>query len=156
MGAKSLESISKTQVETQVLGLCEELLEPQGFRVVDLDCRIASRSLVRLFIERVAGATAASDKPGSTGATLDDCAEASRLIGGVLETKEELIPGGFDLEVSSAGLDRRLRTEADFRAVVGETVKLKLTAAIQGLGANVTGELVRVESAGIVVSVSKK
>src|SRR4051794_16535757 len=99
MGAKLLESISKTPLELRILSLSENVLEPQGFRVVDVDCRVGHRSLLRIFIERA----------GSQNPTLDDCASASRLLSAQLDTDEEILPGAYDLEVSSPGLDRRLR-----------------------------------------------
>lgn len=100
---------------------------------------------MRLFIERASG-----EPP-----TLDDCANASRAIGDILEN-ENLIPGAYDLEVSSPGLDRRLRVRADFEKSVGSDIKLKLTDSVEGLGANVTGKLERVDAAGVIVLTQKK
>ena len=50
----------------------------------------------------------------------------SRHIGDLLDT-EDIIPGKYYLEVSTPGLDRPLRSAADFRRAHGERVKLKLT-----------------------------
>lgn len=132
-----------------MLTLCEAHLGPRGFRAIDVDCHVGPRSIVRIFIERMAQEAEASALP-----TLDDCAEASRTIGTVLDGAEDLIPGGYDLEVSSPGLDRRLRLRSDFQSVVGEQVKLKLTESLEGKGANVTGRLLKVSDDNVTVEVS--
>ena len=119
-----------------------------GFRTVDVDCKLAGRSLVRIFIERQLTEPGLQEK---TGVSLDDCAEASRLIGPLLET-EECLPGAFDLEVSSPGLDRRLRLRSDFEQFVGQEVKLKLAESIPGMGANPACSLTGVEKEFILVS----
>lgn len=129
--------------------LCDTVLSPEGFRTVDLDCRVGSRSLLRIFIERLA-------EGASAPATIGDCASASRLIGTALDAEPEIIPSTYDLEVSSAGLDRRLRLRADFEKSVGQEVKLKLTESVVGLGANVTGALAQVKTDELVVNVNKK
>jgi ribosome maturation factor RimP len=144
-----LESILKSPLEERLLALCETVLGPQGFRTVDLDCRVGSRSLLRIFIERSAEGAGAPP-------TLDDCASASRLIGAALDAEPEMIPSAYDLEVSSPGLDRRLRLHADFEKAVGQDIRLKLTESVPGLGANVTGVLAGVGEKELVVNVNKK
>lgn len=57
--------------------------------------------------------------------TLDDCAEVSRDASLVLDV-EDLIAQHYNLEVSSPGLDRRLRTPADFARFTGKTARVKL------------------------------
>jgi ribosome maturation factor RimP len=50
-----------------------------------------------------------------------DCETASREIGDALEVSG-LIPTGYDLEVSSPGVERRLRTDREFRWAIGKRV----------------------------------
>jgi ribosome maturation factor RimP len=136
-----VDSIFKTPLEAAVLDLCEKLLGPEGFRAVDVDCRMASRSLVRIFIEpaldldpeRLAARPQVS-------ATLGDCSRMSPILGTALEASG-LLPGAYDLEVSSPGLDRRLRLSADFAGQVGSDIKLKLIQALPGRGTNLSGRL---------------
>jgi ribosome maturation factor RimP len=129
-----LESIAKTEVEQKLLTLCSEQLEPKGYRIVDLDCRVGGRSLLRIYIERlpVDGAT--------SGVGLSDCVEVSRSLGEFLETFTD-IPGTFDLEVSSPGIDRRLRLRSDFDAFQGQEVDLKLVEKIEGIGGRLKGKV---------------
>ena len=66
------------------------------------------------------------DRPG--GLDLDVLADATRAVSRALDEADP-IAGAYTLEVSSPGLERRLRTPRHFARAVGETVKVKLTAA---------------------------
>ncbi len=79
--------------------------------VVDLDVNPAAGTLT-LYIDRQGGVD------------LGLCAAVS---GALDEVRER-----FAIEVSSPGLDRRLRTAAHFAAAVGENVAVKLTAPRDG------------------------
>mgnify|MGYP000007276032 CR=1 FL=1 len=93
----------------------------------------------------------------ATGTNLDDCACASRLLDEALEASP-LIPGRFDLEVSSPGLERRLRTLEDFKSQVGHTLQLKFQRKLDelGLGAKTTAELIEVDEASLLLKASGK
>ena len=65
------------------------------------------------------------DRPG--GVALDVIARFTRGLSPILDERDP-IRGHYTLEVSSPGLERRLRTPAHFLGAVGETVKLKLRA----------------------------
>ena len=81
-----------------------------GYELVDAQASNGGR-LLRLFI----------DKPG--GVTLDDCAEVSRHLTRVLAVE------GIDyerLEISSPGLDRPLRKEADFARFAGQRAEIRM------------------------------
>ena len=159
-----METIAKTTLENKVVELFESILEPKGFRIVDLDCRVSGKSLVRVFIDRTVEPSNVANSGGVKIVSpkrpivlLDDCAEASRLCSAALETEatQGFFPGPFDLEVSSPGLDRRLRLKSDFEQMGGRKVKLKLLQRIEGKGANVTGEILRVDGANLVVKLDK-
>ena len=84
-----------------------------GYELVDVQASNGGR-LVRLFV----------DKPG--GVTLDDCAAISRHLTRVLAVE------GIDyerLEVSSPGLDRPLRKEADFVRFAGQKAEVRMRKA---------------------------
>lgn len=75
---------------------------------------------LRVTIERAG----ASDASG--GVSLEDCVEVSRDLSAVLDV-EDLIPHHYSLEVSSPGLDRKLRGRADFARFAGQLAKVKLS-----------------------------
>ena len=91
----------------------QPILESLGLELVDLEFKRSGREAVlRLFI----------DKEG--GVTLDDCADVSRELSMLLDV-EDFIPCEYNLEVSSPGLDRPLKSTADYYRFVGRLVKVK-------------------------------
>ncbi len=101
-----------------------EIIEPAvtslGYELVEVEFNSRGRGgTLRVFIDNEAGIT------------LDDCAKASHQISGVLDV-EDPIPGAYDLEVSSPGLDRPLRTAADFERFAGRLVKIEADRPIDG------------------------
>lgn len=97
----------------RVRALVEPILATLGFELVELEYKREGRGwTLRFFL----------DKEG--GITLDDCADASREIGMLLEV-EDVVPTAYDLEVSSPGIDRPLKKAADFERFKGRLVKIK-------------------------------
>jgi len=122
-------------VETTLTGL--------GYELVDLD--VSGRGLMRVLM----------DKPA--GITLEDCERVSHQLTRLFAVEGVV----YDrLEVSSPGLDRPLKKEADFVRFCGEKVQLKLRMPLAGrknftgvlgevrdgvLQLNVEGNLVQIE-----------
>lgn len=90
------------------------------------------------------------ERPGaldmSGGVTLEDCAEVSRDVSAVLDVAD-LIKPAYNLEVSSPGLDRRLKTPAEFARFVGRTAKVKLARPAPDGQKLLRGELLAVAEA---------
>jgi ribosome maturation factor RimP len=117
--------------EAERITLIEEALTQvvadHRLHLVDLEWRaLRPRGLLRLYV----------DKPG--GVAIGDCERLSREIGDVLDAAA-LIEGGYDLEVSSPGLDRQLRKEREYHWAVGRQVRCWLAG-----GAEVRGRLAAV------------
>ncbi len=89
--------------------------------VLDSDCELldveilprAGGLILRLII----------DKEGGVG--IDDCVAVSERVEPILD-KEDPIDTGYDLEVSSPGVDRPLKTEDDLRRNLGRLLEVKL------------------------------
>ncbi|WP_345972200.1 ribosome maturation factor RimP [Sulfurimonas diazotrophicus] len=62
---------------------------------------------------------------GEGGTTMDQCVEATKLISPMLDVTPP-VQGEYRLEVSSPGVERKLKTLEHFRFSVGEKVKLTL------------------------------
>src|SRR6267142_2807025 len=123
-------------------GLIEEAITPvvadHGLQLVDVAWReLRPRGLLRLYV----------DKPGGVG--IGDCERLSREIGDVLDAAA-VIEGGYDLEVSSPGLDRQLRKEREFRWAVGKRVQCWLAGGeeFRGRLADVDDALLTLERDG--------
>lgn len=72
------------------------------------------------------------DRPDYSGEILvADCARVSREVAALMDVEDPL-PGKYNLEVSSPGVDRPLFTVEQFAAFIGEEAKLKLFSPIDG------------------------
>jgi ribosome maturation factor RimP len=96
-----------------------------GYELVDIE-RVPAGTL-RVYIDRVPG----REYPGGAGefVTVDDCEQVTRQLQYALEVDAVAYTR---LEVSSPGLDRPLRHEADFLRFAGHEVSLTLKAPFQG------------------------
>ena len=61
---------------------------------------------------------------GENGVMIDECARLSKKLGETIDDTG-LFDDGYNLEVSSPGLDRPLTRTIDYRYRVGETVKIE-------------------------------
>jgi ribosome maturation factor RimP len=98
-----------------VTRLVETTLAGLGYELVDLE--VSGRGMMRVLM----------DKP--EGITLEDCEKVSHQL-----TRLFTVEGvDFDrLEVSSPGLDRPLKKEADFVRFCGSKVQIKLRVPLAG------------------------
>ncbi|HEX9708091.1 MAG TPA: ribosome maturation factor RimP [Steroidobacteraceae bacterium] len=109
-------------MKNRLFGLLEPVATGLGYELIDIEFSSAGRnSVVRVYIDRTDGA----------GVGLDDCERVSRAIGAVLEA-EEPIGHEYQLEVSSPGFDRPLRTAAHFARFAGSEARIELAAPIEG------------------------
>jgi len=97
--------------------LLESTLQGLGYELVDLELSNHGK-LLRIFI----------DKPN--GINVDDCVLVSNHISRLLAVEMDF---EYDrLEVSSPGLDRPVKKEADFVRFTGEQAQVKLRVPSQG------------------------
>ena len=76
------------------------------------------------------------------GVSIDQCETVSRELDALLDEHDDLIPGSYTFEVSSAGAERRLRGPSDFERFIGHLVEVKLYKSKDGQKAfigNLTG-----------------
>ena len=120
--------------------LLEPTIERLGYELVDLEVRLGSgNGLVRIFI----------DQPD--GIDLEDCEKVSLAVSALLDV-EDPVPGNYNLEVSSPGLDRKLTKPTHFQRFTGETVKVQMRFPIEGRR-RFRGTLVSSDDENIVVEV---
>lgn len=88
----------------------------------------------------------------SSGVTVDDLAEANRVLSAYLDDHDPL-DTRYTLEVSSPGIERKLRRPGHFAAAIGENVKIKTTEPTPMLpDRRLEGELLEATGDGIVVA----
>jgi len=106
-------------VERTVTGLGYELVEMER----------APRGLLRVMIDRVPGHAYPEARGGGEFVTIDDCEAVTRQLQLTLEVEGVAYER---LEVSSPGLDRPLRREADYARFAGQEIELALKEPFQG------------------------
>jgi ribosome maturation factor RimP len=118
----------------------KELLEPtlnhMGYELYSLDQSGTGGRTLRVSIDHA--------EP----ITIEDCERVSRVVGPLID-HTELIHGPYDLEVSSPGAERPLRTQPDYERFLGRRVNIRYrTGESESV---VEGQLVAVDTAGIAV-----
>lgn len=115
----------------------------RGFELADVEVkRERGGHFVRLFV----------DKEGGIG--LDELQSVSEEVSAILDA-EDPISSSYTLEVSSPGLDRPLKGEADYRRSVGKLVKLSTYEPVEGRR-HWTGRLLAVEDGVVAVRLEKE
>ncbi len=129
------------QVADKLTQLIAPTVEAMGYEWVGLEFHGQSESgaVLRIYIDHLEGIT------------LDDCAQVSHQVSGLLDV-EDPIDGNYNLEVSSPGLDRPLFFKKDFERFKGSGVTVRMRAKIAGRRRFV-GELVGVENDEVLIAV---
>ena len=129
-----------TKKEAELADLLRATVEAMGFALWGLEFRAQGKnSLLRIYIDREAGVQ------------VDDCAQVSRQISGILDV-EDPIAGEYSLEVSSPGIDRFLFSIEQCQQYVGEWLEVKLRGPFEGRK-NFSGTLVGIEDQDVVVRI---
>jgi len=111
-------------LSSEIVKTTEELVEPilqeKGLELVDVEyVKEGKNWFLRVYI----------DKEG--GVDIDECGIVSEQLGEKLD-QQDPIKGTYFLEVSSPGVERPLKSKADFAKHVGSNVYVKLYEPING------------------------
>ena len=114
----------------------ERVARSEGLEIVDVEWKIGKQRFLRVYIDRVPpqGSTEATEgeEVANPYARIShaDCERVSQQLSVILDV-EELVPGpGYVLEISSPGMDRALKTPADFQRFVGRLAKISTAEPI--------------------------
>ena len=137
--------------QEKIRGIAERVAASSGLVVVDIEFLGSGKHrMLRVYIDRP-GAVPAADHPD--GVTHEDCSAFSREFGTIVDV-EDAVPGGaYVLEVSSPGLDRKLKTAADFERFRGHRVKLTTREPVNDKR-HFEGKLERFESGKLLLDLS--
>ena len=105
--------MAQTPLASALADIAAPLAASIGLELWGIEIAFGGRSLVRVFVE------------GENGASIDQCAELSRLLSLSLDV-EDIIPTAYVLEVSSPGLERTFFTESQLARAVGKIVDITL------------------------------
>ncbi len=111
------EEVAMNNIELKALELGEATAQELGVYIVDTEY---ANGVLCYYI----------DCDGGVG--IDKCEEFSRAVEVVLDN-EDIIDKEYSLEVSSPGVDRKLKSEREFNYYMGREVEVKLYAPLNGV-----------------------
>ncbi|MBI4908266.1 MAG: ribosome maturation factor RimP [Acidobacteria bacterium] len=108
-------SVAKQAALEKVVEIANRVGASEGIEIVDVELLGGGRNRVlRIYI----------DKPG--GVTHADCESVSEQVGTILDAEDAIDGGTYTLEVSSPGVERKLKSQKDFERFIGKRAKVLL------------------------------
>ena len=102
-------------IRERVCALAEPLVRQAGLELYDVEYKPGQgRMVLRVYLQRPGGRV-----------SLDELTLISRQLGDVFEV-HDAVPGRYQLDCSSPGLERALRTPGHFQGAIGERVSVRL------------------------------
>jgi ribosome maturation factor RimP len=127
----------------RVRAVAERVTGGRGFELTEVEVtRDRGGQLVRLYV----------DKEGGIG--IGELQSVSEEVSAILDA-EDPIPSAYTLEVSSPGLDRPLKTEADYRRFAGRLARVSSYEPVDGRR-HWTGRLLAIEEGVVSLSLEKE
>src|SRR5580704_7179335 len=111
----------RQNVVARIEEIAQKVASSDGLEVVEVELKGSGRNqMLRIYIDKPQGVTHA------------DCELVSLGVGNILET-ENLFPGNYTLEVSSPGVERKLKKWQDFERFQGQRMKIVLREPLAGV-----------------------
>ena len=110
--ATSWQEPQLSELEQKLLAIIEPVVRSEGLFLLEIELAgDGSGRTLRIYVD------------GAQGVSLDDCVNISRQVGDILDV-EDTIPQRYRLEVSSPGLDRKLKYAREFEIFAGRKARL--------------------------------
>lgn len=124
-------SLAATNVDRERLdAVIEPVVRAHGAELVDVELKNETGWVLRVYVEKLGAAeTRMSTKDAAV--NLELCSNIARDLSPALDVADP-IPHRYNLEVSSPGVERPLKKDADFLRFAGEKAKVKLKNAVAG------------------------
>lgn len=114
------------------------ILSEYNFQLVDVEIiRGKNRATLRIFIDKIGGIT------------IDELAEFNHRIGDTIDA-ENIFDHAYTIEVSSPGVNRRIRYPVDFDRFAGKEIKIKTQKKVDGSN-HISGTLLGMEGDNVAV-----
>ncbi|TWH82333.1 MULTISPECIES: ribosome maturation factor RimP [Sedimentibacter] len=112
--------MNKKSIESSVQDLVEDIIRSSEIELVDIEyVKEGPFKYLRVYLDK------------AEGITVDDCADVSRALNKKLD-EVDLIKEQYFLEVSSPGVERPFKTDADYQKNIGNFVEVKFYKPIDG------------------------
>jgi ribosome maturation factor RimP len=108
-------------LEAKLTAIVEPRLPPMGFELVRVTVLGRERPTVQVMADRADGSMI----------SVEDCEQISRYLSTVFDV-EDPIPGAWNLEVSSAGIDRPLTRPKDWNRFAGHLARVDMQFPVGG------------------------
>lgn len=111
---KGGQAVSRAETIRKIEEIAQRVCASEGLEVFEIELKGSGRAqMLRVVIDKLSGVTHA------------DCEFVSQQVGTILDV-EDLIPGSYQLEVSSPGVERKLRKWEDWERFAGQKAKVVL------------------------------
>jgi ribosome maturation factor RimP len=108
-------------VASKIEEIAQRVVESEGIELVEVEVKGGgSQRMVRISIDKPEGVTHA------------DCELVSQQVGTILDVEDVVPGGGYTLEVSSPGVERKLLKPRDYERFQGKKIKIALRDPIEG------------------------
>jgi ribosome maturation factor RimP len=150
-----------TERLARVRDAAERVARSHGLEIFDVQLRRESvGTVLRVIIDRPDPGTPTSPEPEDDSIGIADCQRVSQDLSALLDVEDDDLDvaglgQAYTLEVSSPGLDRPLRHEADYRRFKGRLAKIVAAAPINGQSA-FAGRLGGVEDGMVLLEEGRK
>lgn len=112
--------MNKKSIEEAVQKMVEDVIKDTEIELIDIEyVKEGPFKYLRVFLDK------------SEGITVDDTADVSRILNKKLD-EADLIKEQYFLEVSSPGIERPFKTDADYKKNMGKRVEAKFFKPIGG------------------------
>jgi ribosome maturation factor RimP len=144
---------------TRIRERAEHVAQSYGLEIFDVQLRRESvGTVLRVIIDRPDPGTPTTPEQDSIG--IADCQRVSHDLSALLDVEEEdlaqaALGATYTLEVSSPGLDRPMRHEADYRRFTGRLAKIVTSAPVNGQSA-FAGRLAGVDTGHVLLEEGRK
>lgn len=117
--------MAKNDISSKVEAMLELFLEENALCIYKIDYKKVGKDWnLDVYLDKPEGSE-------EEFVNVDECELVNRFLGDELD-KMDIIPHQYTLSVASAGLDRELIREDDFRRYAGRTVEVKLYEQLDG------------------------
>jgi ribosome maturation factor RimP len=122
--------MSRAPLQQRLISIVEPVCEAAGYELFELRFVLEQGGwTLRVAVDLPLDEHTDLDQVPSDRVDLEDCEQLSRELSAVLDV-EDPIPQAFQLEVSSPGIDRPLRTAKHFARFAGSEAKVQLAAPL--------------------------